>query len=498
MDRSVTLRSFLVSDLTPENIEHDIASQMRALSEKQRGAILTTLKPHIDDVLKKIVAFQQNRALLDEKTQDSEIDSIHHSVEGLKGKIRNVFDSPRYEFTHPNSIHSYRDFVENKHGTPRWLPRKEEIARLLRIAFQASQERIQKGEKPQDEAIEILDVGGGNGFLAKLLSDLAQANGVRIKITIIDPDEKLMKEASEAYQDEKNMEFRATTSDLWAKALYHHDTTMSQLLHARDLKFQEIRRVMKDFESLERRAMRDQSKLTYDECKKYLKIFEGPDFNIFISPEALKNRKTIYWDDIEAIVLENICDRMRRELRIFNESIEHELLKRPTRYDLVINSWMPYGEDFTSNVREANGAVIVYALHTFGASGIQPCLEYGHDDLQWNEPSYSPGDLYQFDAAWVGPSTRELQERWNEIETESFSNAFMVQTRRGFPEHLDLKSEFGIQMGASYPWEGRLTLTKEGLEPVHFPDNVPYSKFLQSLADQAQKQWKRTLNMPLD
>ncbi len=82
-----------------------------------------------------------------------------------------------------------------------FAPRKSDILKILEVA--------QATRKSEDEEVWILDVGGGNGFLAKLLLDAGKEHGINLHVVVVDPNEELLQKANRYYKTggEKKLHF---------------------------------------------------------------------------------------------------------------------------------------------------------------------------------------------------------------------------------------------------------------------------------------------------
>lgn len=76
-----------------------------------------------------------------------------------------------------------------------WMPTRRDVEKILSVAI-----TVHGGK---EGVIRILDVGGGGGFLDKLLVDVAREHGVYVKCVVIDPAVDVVREARTYYEEKK-------------------------------------------------------------------------------------------------------------------------------------------------------------------------------------------------------------------------------------------------------------------------------------------------------
>lgn len=451
------------------------------------------------------------------------------------------------------SFEPFRQFIEKL--PMYWMPRKEEIARLLSVAVQAHNARSKKGEIAPEDPIQIIDVGGGNGALAALLIDLAHENNCNIHITIVDPNTKTVEEAKKYYGYDPRyydkIDFFVGTAAEYAKQADHTNEQTQRLYQARDTQLHHAQQQFGRFRQLEE-LLSTSTPQTESALVQQIQQLLQEEFGLPPMPTDFMADKP--W--LEPIVklryyaFSHPKDSLRpyvppfvtKNLDIAQKKLEHYLANQPATVDLVINSWMPSRQDFTRDIRDINGATIAYALETWGATGIQEHARFPeHIDTVGQEDSYQPGESYTNVACWVGdsiaslarrsrtslPRTDEEQTRflqdlddspvttyydvyskkptnpdddWEEEDPPElpFGNTIMIQSHKRYqiphisPKHQD------IIVGQQYPWESTLIQTTGEASPItYFRDYVSLGEYHQVIGaaiQNAQRQQWQTID----
>jgi len=317
---------------------------------------------------------------------------------------------PNINFPDFQEIHSLDDFLNS--FPLFFIPQKEEIARFLALARDIHNERINRKEKEISDPIRILDVGGGNGALGKLITDLAVENGLNVEYIVVDPNTPL-EQANTHYQSNPQMVFKKQTISDFNFEQYRDDSEILRLLTER----------------------------------------------ADLIPES---------------------ERKLHDLKKLLEEIKSQGTKRKTaKFDLVINSWMPSEVDLTNEIKEANGAAILYALEWYGATGCQPNAMHPSPPAYFGfGESYNPGTSYESRLGWISHATRQIIEmrRCNQLdfwrvlddETYPYSNGFVLQTKKGYGQQQSWPfiSTDGIRCHGRYPWGEELIKRGGQLSPT--------------------------------
>lgn len=320
-----------------------------------------------------------------------------------------------YEHTvkRPENIQHFRDFLNPEGGpTHNWIPRKYDIQRYLKTATEVHARCGRNG------AIRVLDIGGGSGFLGKLIADEAKNQGLELEITVMDPDTKTVTKAKNTFSDTENLSFEIGTSNQ-ALALFEPELTATE-----KNKFDELE--SKRLELLER------GKEELSHIKALLVSLEGEDDEqttadiSSILSGAFGNRASAILEQ-SGVSLDNLppLEQIRDTLADFYNSrweahqqdviaIRDEQEKiyagkgtKQSKVDLVLNSWMPIGLDFTREMRMMNAPAIIYARERGGATGIY-YLNRNPVNLG-KEKSYGTGDNYADVSWWEGVATSEVR-----------------------------------------------------------------------------------------
>ena len=418
------------------------------------------------------------------------------------------------EFVDISSIKNLREFVEK--GPMYFIPRKKEIGRILALALQMHRERIEKGEKGEDEPIRILDIGGGNGSLGHLITSLAIENNLKIEYIVVDPDSSTVQKAAEFYKENPSLIFIEKRGEDFIEELYKDDSEIYPLIIKRRALIEEGERIRERLNILRKRIYNEEGRLTKDKICKYIKILKE-DFGIEMDERYYTSRPSHYFVNAlsEGRIDEtSVCgymgfddvylERYRNEINALTEEIQRIIARRPTKYDLVICSWMPPNVDLTNTVKEANGASILHIIEWYGATGCQfrgVPFPSSYPRLGQGE-SYQPGPYYKSRFGWIGYSTPEIKfalvfeikafwENWHDemvagsrtniLYGTSFkinpysgglvkplSNGFIIQTKVGYKETgLTLNpKEVGIKVKGIYPWERQLMAYGGDISPI--------------------------------
>jgi hypothetical protein len=108
-------------------------------------------------------------------------------------------------FVDMKEVAGFGDFLEK--WPMYWMPRKEEVARILSVAKQMHAACGAASSEP----LRILEIGSANAFLADLVVDLAEENGFDVAYTIVDPESETVKEAAMAHVGDARFSFHTET-----------------------------------------------------------------------------------------------------------------------------------------------------------------------------------------------------------------------------------------------------------------------------------------------
>lgn len=377
--------------------------------------------------------------------------------EKIAAGIRVIGDfGPTARFVPKSEIRDLQSFNENL--AMYWPPTSEEVARILRVAAEMHEERVNKGEIGQDEPVTITEIGGANGMLSKLIQEAAEANGIKVRIELVDPYRQIIAQAAEEYSDAP-IDFLAQDSHSFIRELHADDPEIFGLLEQQKemMELPGMYRTAVDFA----REHLSEDGYTAEALEKIIGIFRK-DFGIELDAELVEAvRKDPSEDNLDALyeaiddpsVKYDIFMPVHKRVQETHKEVDRILGSRPADRDLVINSWMPPCTDFTADIRAVNGAAIVYAKESGGATGLEMF------DLDWNpsmnseDGSYREGRNYERVSEWKGPSINET--RVGRKGATGFGNTIIIQKRRDFgplPD-LDDPEALGIKAVEPYPWE---------------------------------------------
>ena len=405
------------------------------------------------------------------------------------------------EFFERGEIKTFENFIEK--FPMFWVPRKADISRIVAFAKRMHETALARGEKRNGEPIRIIDVGGSNGFLGTLVTEMARENGLNIEYMIVDPDQKTVKLAAKAYEKNKNLKFRAAFAGDVAEEAVNGDSELMEQLNLRKWLKSEGTPKLKDLDLLKQVIYRKQKDEQLDDAaiEKFRKII-AQDFGITIKTpagDAEAFLQAVNGDWKVSGAYKTYFGRAQEQITETALNIDRELLKRTSTHDLVINSWMPPGTDFTQDIRAINGRAILYITETWGATGVQQGSKYPREITRLGEEnSYGPGALYEPQLAWVGNSTPELANRqrakkggYRTHGTHDYSNAFLFQTKKNYGlSALDCAPEkMSIKTKGEYPWEKELN-ARGKLSPVRqLKKNEDYHETLETIIEDLGGEW---------
>ncbi len=380
----------------------------------------------------------------------------------------------RHTVRRPENIQNFRDFLNPEGGpTHYWIPRKYDVSRYVKIALLAHERSGRTGP------IKVLDIGGGSGFLGKLIADEARNQGLELEITVMDPDAETVTKAKEAFSDTGNLKFEIGTSN---QAL---EMFGPELTTAEKDKFNELEK--------KRHEMLETGKEELSHIKALLVSLEGegdegttgPDISSVLSG-AFGTRARIILEQsgittgslpsIEQIrdVLADFYNsrwefHQQRVLSIRDEQEKVYAEKRvgQANVDVVLNSWMPIGLDFTREMRMLNAPAIIYARERGGATGVDWPSE--NPVNLGKESSYSTGSNYDNVSWWEGVATSGVRsDRYG--YSGGVANVSQSHIRKGLgisDEELEIPNPGEKE---KYVWEESLErlIGRDRVEQRHF------------------------------
>jgi len=432
---------------------------------------------------------------ISDKEFEIEYERIKAALREVRERVRDVSSRRDYtvNFHRIEEIGSLRELCEK--FPIQFIPRKQEIGRLLALARQMHVERVAKGHAEPDEPIRVVDVGGANGALGRLMTDLARENGIAIEFVVVDAHLATVSRAKESYADDPALRFVEKFSDEFVASEYADHPIIRPLLARRMEAISWERKREADLKIVLDHACAKRAARLMDRegVQKLLGILKK-DFQID-APDWIENdedgssskfHRFISFSNESDYPIEAANLHFRRDangrIDAITKKIEQTLLTERSRHDLVINSWMPIGIDFTPEIRELNGAAVVYVIDNNGATGIQEfSVEAGPPRSVGYHDSYQEAEMYRMRAGWTGHSTPEIQAILKagkrnfreECDTQfgtvyPFRNGFLVQTRLDMADgELDLTPETnGIVVNGEYPWEKEMALTEDTVGKV--------------------------------
>ncbi|MFA6428916.1 MAG: hypothetical protein WCV84_00255 [Patescibacteria group bacterium] len=457
--------------------------------QEQNRRQLTAETKAIDALQHDLTALEHQVDTLSAEAFASEYMRLNSAIKTLLQRITRWSDTPKKErftseFHEIDGIKDYHEFLEKL--PMYWMPRKKEIGRLLSIAMHMHEQRVVRKEIAPDAPLSIVDVGGSNGALGKLLVELAKENGLTLIYTVVDPHAETVHKAQQAYAHDQNLAFHVLTGEDFAEQaqtdpLVHHLVERQRaLIEAGEKKRAFLHHLCEEMELTEMEIAYED-----DTRERFLHILEH-DFSLsrtlFDDADPEEFARNMFEKAEDAFVQQE-----REKIQKITQAIEEQLAQQPATHDLIINSWMPPGIDFTKDIRMLNGAAITYIVEQWGATGIQTSAHFpSHPNrLQDEDESYQTGNNYTWSAGWVGHSVPQLYRHvypgGGDSHVQPYSNAFLVQTSQRYrnprttPEHLIAHPD--VSANTPYPWEDKLTQLGGDISPMISITNKPSGRY---------------------
>lgn len=346
----------------------------------------------------------------------------------------------------PASISTLREFVDS--NAMYWIPAKQDIARILSFAVNLHEAQVAQGLKSPDEPVRIADVGGGSGFLAKLLSDLARENNLNVEITVADPHVPSIEAARETYAGDPSIRFRAASALEFALENAADDPELARLLSSRSAfadgahrSYAELKRELSTYP--EDGAL---AAVLPGSVFNALRTWVGSEFGVEIGPEDER------WE-IQARAKEALLERLKEH----GEALEAH--SSTPKFDLVINSWMPIGIDFCREVEGCRGAGVLYIRECgSGATGViqenpgRPFQEESYR-LRENYPRDREFESITLAQADTALHRKEIGEPFVVYHPE---NAFEFMPHANYADRGSFYRASQVLPGKEYPWERML------------------------------------------
>jgi hypothetical protein len=383
----------------------------------------------------------------------------------------------RHTVKRPEEVQHFSDFLNPEGGpTHYWIPRKYDIQRYVKTAVEAHKRTGRSG------TIKVLDIGGGAGLIGKLIADEAKNQGIDLEVTVMDPDAEIMKIARNTFSDTDNLRFEIGTSN---QALY----TFGPDLEAAD----ESR-----FDELEKNRLEiiEHGKIELAHIKALLVSLEGlgndeaanPDISLVLSgafgnrAHSILEQSGVTSDDLPPVeqirdiladYYSSKWDHYQQGLLDIRDEQERIYTKdgvSQSKIDLVINSWMPTGLDFTREIRMLNAPAIIYAREVSGITGVDYVGEWLEN--LGKEASYETGDSYSDISSWEGVATIAVKApEFGYLPVAS--NECVIQIHSG----IDISNE---ELEVPNPSKNEKYAWEESLEQLLGPERIRDKNFRDS------------------
>ncbi len=471
MKRSQELRQVLIEDLSIRDII--AAYRERKGREKMRDSheglerckqAYEQEKQTIRDIANQVTELKARVDILDDREFEERYSDIEQTFRACLDRISARGWPSGYDAIDWNDIRSLKDYVE--HYPIHFMPRKEEIGRILSIARQVHDMRVAKGEISSDEPITIIDVGGGNGALAKLITDLATDNILPIRCIVVDPDADIAEKAKNILKNDQNISFVTTTAQEYS--IEHTPPDISKLILERAALISHYRRELHDLRILCQRLTDRISKpsftlndTAFQSDIRVLRDSFHEDISGEHDQEDLRDILNPYPHprfDEQAVIC-RFLENAQRDIRLRTVQIERILALRPAQCDLVMNTYMPYNVDFTGDIYALNGAAVYFVSATGGATGIEQ--SHSGSLLPGEDISYRKSTNYTDHGGWFGPTNEGINEvllKLHSAITTQNKHSIRIKGRYSpINSHIDYSPHAGgIAVEGTYPWEQEL------------------------------------------
>lgn len=498
------------------DVGHDVGTATREYQEDGARTEWGIEAARLDIFETKYDDFFQNYGEMADEDFHQKYQEALAELNAIIDRVEKGQESPEDErpFVAIQEINDFSDFLDRM--PMYFIPRKEEIGRILTIAIKMHESQIEHGQKKNGDPIRILDIGGANGALGKLIVDLAKENGLNMEYTITDPDAALVAKAAQYYQQDTSFRFSPQAGEEFNLEQYRDRPDLLELFHQRTALIAEGER--------QREALKKFCESIYAENVSQrlwvilaLKAEIGIDIPIVTAKTAeafravFNNQPDPTTGEYRSFV-DRQMDGWRNQIEALTREIEDRIATEPPHYDLVINSWMPPRKDFTKDVREANGAALLYAVERWGATGCRSDAEYPEKPSGLREEeSYNPGSLYQSRVGWISHSScqaKDMMHKWAQPDrfwehkdqrTEPYANGFIVQTRNEYKgTSMDIYDLRNVTVRGRYPWERELTQRGGPTSPIDElrdkrDGTLDFYPVFQEMADELERREKAKL-----
>lgn len=498
--RSRELRSILAQSLNPDQVSEIDFDDSIVYEKIEKKSVALIRREYTEGLVRLQAAIDALVASAEDMTDgqfDHEYDCIERQIDdflndifprlGLIANTRHKFlnETPeerlkRYQHDTFTPIESVGNLDEFEEKLPMyWIPKKDDVCRILFLAKDLHDQRVERQEAREGEPITIIDVGGANGALGRLCCELAEENNVPIRYTVVDPHQKIVREAQSHYKNEISFVEMSSHEYLLSVLEQRGDTETLKQLSRLDDHTAHVNKKYDDFVALEKAVDRiaDNESKPFDTVYADICRIFSDDFSL--EPPERPSSVSL-WDLVTVVRNARIEWRLRESERLIDLRDQLEQARVPAKKtaDLALNSWMPAGIDFTPDIRMLGAAGIVYIACNDGSTGIQithddPRVHYKYNDgkdIEYkpgDDFSYSPGKNYSNAVGWVGPSCRSETSYYEEvagsglrlnISARPLLNQIFFQVAKGYgaPSPSSIVQQQSIRSEKKYPWEDGL------------------------------------------
>lgn len=402
---------------------------------------LTNYNHRYEILIKSINSLRENLHLYSQEEFDNQLKRL----ENLKINISKKFHSYNYPYWHriPNEYPSYYTTYEDidsadtfrEKRAMQWEPERQDIALILATAIKSHELNPNKSNK-----IKIVEVGGANGLLAKLIKDFAIENKLELDYTIVDPDKDITKQATEYFnsKDEyKNINIISEPIEKYTQALYTQNPELNKRLS-------DLIETSKESDTNQRYLYMLTS--LYHEIK-----------NSDIAKNSLEKIKDIFKKTYDFdITDEDAPDILFMLNQDKTKAIFQELetkTENNSDIDLVINSWMPPEVDLTPWIRLLNSQSICYALAADGSTGVY------RNDGEFYVPNksheiFAPRLSSVEDESYQTGSNYENSFGWTTDQINyKDANGMVIQSKEKLDSDAIIQNSKNLKTPPPYPWE---------------------------------------------
>ncbi len=384
-------------------IRDDISTVLATLDSQKRKEMLSELEEITREAGWKLA----HEVITNSRDIDKQIEIISARNDKKVNSIDSDVHKYEQKIIRPEEINDLEHWREGMEKVPCfWIPKKQDILQYVKTAVEVHKISQREGK------IKVVDVGGGSGFLGKLIADEATKQGIALEVIVVDPDVNLIEKAKVIYEDTSNLKFEVGSAkqalemfgpklDVSEKneftKLQNESTEITETGRAELVR---ISALMASLEGLSEDGFYLPSIVSlltgaYGDTAINILNESGVVPDGTMSIEEIRNSISDYYISRSDYYHQEIVKIHERQENIYTaKETEH------SQIDVVVNSWMPAGIDFTRELRMMGPAAIIYTQNdeVTGSGGMYsdsaPYYVLGVDC------SYESGSSYKEIMSW--------------------------------------------------------------------------------------------------